>query len=207
VAAQFEEDDGVTPVIFDIASRYSFKIEWWKGPERPPTHPRTLEGMKDFVWGPQGDAGISLRGGYLWAYDADVEIVFHELVHLILGKPGLDLCEGYLLMPFEWELAKWAARRMKKDGHWFLRQVRDYQEVTKIQEEWPVPTPGPPWGGTAVLDPDDRRTKWWRNGIVRAQKLGLLDDKRRPTFRLPDWKNSGVKKAKSWSVKTDARWS
>jgi hypothetical protein len=200
----FEKGDGVTPVIFDIARRYGFKIEWWGGPDRPLSHPRDLEDMGDFEWGPQGYAGISMQRGYLWAYDADAEIVFHELVHLILGKPGLKLCEGYLLMPFEWELAKWAARRMKKDGHWFLRQVRDYQEVTEIQvEPGPPPPSKPPWSDTAVLDPNDRRTKWWRNGIMRAQKLGLLDDKRQPTFKLPKWKGSGVKKAMGWSVQTD----
>lgn len=199
----FEPDDHVTPVIFDIASRYGFKIDWWAGPEAPPTHPETLEGMKDFVWGPQGDAGISLRAGYLWAYDSDAEVVFHELVHLILGDSSLDLCEGYLLMPFELELARWAARRMKKDGSRFLRCVKQYQEVTGIQAE-PASKSGPVH---RMLEPEDRKMQWWRHGIVRAQKLGLLDDKKRPTFQFPHWKGSGVKKAWSWSVKTDARWS
>lgn len=128
--------------------------------------------------------------------------MFHELVRLILGKPGLSLCEGYLLMPFEWELAKWAAKRMGTDADWFLRGVRQYQEVTDIQLKRETKSDS----GLGSLEPEHRRARWWRNGVRRAQALGLLDARKQPTFKRPVWRGSGVKKTMSWSAETDRKW-
>lgn len=200
---RIDPDDYFTPVILDIAARYGITVDWdTYDPDRDGGRSGN-KGYADFCWGPQGDAGISIKGQYLYAYDADVEVVFHELVHLILGKEGLDLDEGYVLMPYEWHLAKWAAKRMKKDGAWFFRGVKQYQEVTDIQMK---PGTKNNLGGIGGLEPEHRRAEWWHNGVRRAQALGLLDARRQPTFQRPVWQGSGVRKAKSWSVMTDRRW-
>lgn len=199
---QFVEDDYVTPVIFDIASRYGITVDWAAYDPGRDAYRTGHKKYADFCWGPQGDAGISIKGRYLYAYDSDTEVVFHELVHLILGREGLKLCEGYLLMPYEWELAKWAAKRMEKDADWFLRGVRQYQEVTDIQLERETKSNS----GIGSLEPEHRRTRWWHNGVRRAQALGLLDARKQPTFKRPVWRGSGVKRALSWSADTDRRW-
>jgi hypothetical protein len=184
-------------VIFDICARYRVKIDWVQEETRENWTERLEEDCPDFSWSGPGDCGFSFKRQYVYACDAKPEHVFHELIHLILGQESMHLCEGYFLMPFEWEFAKWASRRMKTDRRFFLERVSAYQEETYIQVE------------PNFIDffrARHRQQAWWRNGIRRAQVLGLLDDKLAPTFQRPVWKGSGVKRAWSWSVATDHRW-
>jgi hypothetical protein len=194
--------DYMTPVVLEAAERYGVKMDWFcwtvDGSNKPPPLPA------DFSWGPQGHAGFSLSQRYVYACNAEPSDVFHEFVHAILGKPGLLLCEGYLLMPFEWCLAKHLARRMKNDARWFLRSVREYQEITEIS--WKIDRENF-FERFFPLEPRDRRSKWWRRGIQRAQRLGLLDDRLRPTYQLPKWIGSGVASSRNhWGVEDDHRY-
>jgi hypothetical protein len=52
-----------------------------------------------------------------------------------------------------------------------------------------------------------RRTKWWKRGEARAQRLGLLDGNRVPTFQWAQWTGSGVSRtANGWTPENDHEW-
>jgi hypothetical protein len=193
----FNPGDHITPVIYDICDRYRVKIDWVQEETRENWTERLEEYCPDFSWSGPGDCGFSFKRQYIYACDANPAHVFHEFLHLILGKECLKLCEGYVLLPFEWEFAKWASRRMGVDRCWFMRLVDLYQQDTPVHYEQ---------HRTAMFDANHRRNAWWHNGIRRVQALGLLDDRLAPTFQRPVWKGSGVKRAWTWSVATDHKW-
>jgi len=195
-------DDCMTPVVIEAGRRYGIKIDWFQWDpvaNRDREHPKDLP--EDFSWGPQGRAGFSLSQKYVYAYDAEPGDVFHEFIHVILGKPGLKLCEGYLLMPFEWTFAQALAREMGADSDYFLREVDAYQQVTEVDR---YRLPNGKRMNSSAFEPAERESTWWRRGVERAQRLGLLDDVLIPTYRYPRWIGSGVaSRTKFWGTETD----
>lgn len=153
-----------------------------------------------FVPGPQR-SGISFDPPAvveMGPLPADAADLLHEMAHIILGEPSTchDTCESYVLMPFEWELAKYLARRMAPtSARPFLRQVRDYQGGTEIVSS----------GDYFELGEDVscRRRRWWREGKRRAVEVGLL----RPRTFTPTWKRLSEEESealhehgRSWEV-------
>jgi hypothetical protein len=197
--ARFDPHDHITPVIYDICARYGVTINWAQEKETEDWEQRVRlkADCPDFSWSGLGDCGFSFQRQYVYACAADPAHVFHEFIHCILGQESTVICEGYFLMQFEWELAKWASRRMKADRRFFMERVNAYQEETYVRFSST---------DSGIFRASDRRQSWWRNGLRRAQALGLLDNKLAPTFKRPKWKGSGVKRARNWSVATDHMW-
>lgn len=151
----------------------------------------------DVRFGPRGASGISFRKKALVVEpDAGTADILHEMVHLIVGPTSLRMNEGYVLMPFEWRLAQELARYMTRTARkYFIGDVRDYQNGTQVSD-------------FARLDEygdEPRRTKWWRRGVERAKRLGLLESDGRPTFKCARWIGSGVKSTRlaTWDPETD----
>ena len=172
-----------------LAARYKIKVELCKdGAE-------WLRAGSICHLDPTMTCAISFRRRTVYMKDthAHLQVVFHEMVHVILGPPSLHLNEGYLLMPFEWELSK----LIKAPG--FRRLVRSYQDPTIITH-----------CGEKERSLQDfvraRSTEWWAAGISRAHRLGLLE-LGSPTFKSPKWEGSGVAKfASRWSPDNDHRY-
>lgn len=140
---------------------------------------------RGFTHGPMHRAGINWRTNTLAIEEPALpEDILHEMCHLIVGKPSIHLPEAFLLMPFEWELAKYLARKITgyRDRERFMSGVRSYQGGTVAGNLMLVEEYGP----------RVRATKWWRNGIERAKQLKLLYTDRRPTFFRAEWMASGV---------------
>jgi hypothetical protein len=149
-----------------------------------------------FLKGPLGGAGIRYASNSLAIKTtARPDDILHELVHLVMGRPSTWLSEGFILMPFEWELAKYLARRMGKERASFMNSVKSYQDYTEIGRSLRV---------IKEFGPNVRRMNWWRRGIDRAKRLGLLNIDGTPTFRCAKWKGSGVPtKARNWDPDYD----
>lgn len=118
----------------------------------------------------------------------DAEDILHELVHLILGPGSVrpHVCESYLLMPFEWCLARYAARTLPNDLRAsFLDVVAQYQEGTTIWWAMPYTMRSEGFEETLLSEVgrDARRMRWWREGVQLAIRLGLLDSHKRPTYK------------------------
>lgn len=137
---------------------------------------------RSFLVGPLGSCGVRPRQRVLGIEsDAHPDDALHELCHLVLGEASLNDrgCESWILMPFEWRLAKELALQMSRDERrFFLRRVTDYQNGTMVMGERMLD----------ALGADVRRQKWWREGEHRCQRVGLLDDRMKPTYRMPNWK-------------------
>lgn len=165
----------------ELAKSYGIKlcIEHHSDPDVEQNQPQLPE---DFTWGPQGDVGFSTKARLVYAYDPMPEILLHEIVHCILGEPSRVICEAYLLMPFELELAKWLVRG-ESWADYFLKCVIDYQLVTEVG-----------YPGSALREWGERYMflRFWRRGIKRARRLGLLNGRNEPTFGRPRWIGSGV---------------
>jgi hypothetical protein len=131
-----------------------------------------------------------------------IEDVLHELVHIVTGKRSVRVCEGYVLMPFEWKLAVWMARRIPNvDRGPFLRAVASYQAATEVS--WRRNHVGDLMADFPLEIPTARRQRWWRAGLLRAQQLGLLDTRLCPTFRDADWSALPAAEAYEWCMEDD----
>lgn len=155
-----------------------------------------LPDPRGFNYGPLGGAGINFRRNALVVdHNASPEDMLHEMAHLVVGRPSTWLSEGYVLMPFEWELAKHLAKRIdQRERKRFMRRVREYQDCTEIGRFHMC---------LAEFGPGVRRTKWWRQGLERARRLKLLHTDNTPTFLSAEWEGSGVpKQARTWTPDT-----
>lgn len=187
--------DRTTEVLYGLAARYNIKLEWLAEGAVDEKERRAKQYPSDFSWGTQEDCGFSFKERYVYGYECEAAFIFHELVHLIVGPPGQKVCEGFVLMPFEYELAKYAARSMDADASWFLQEVRDYQECTYIQV-------GPHKDDLEDLCPKDRTRAWWQRSLVRARHLKLLDRYGRPTFQDAQWEGTDLfEKGKTWHTR------
>lgn len=143
--------------------------------------------VQGYEYGPLGGAGINFRrGSIMFDHDAQPEDMLHELSHLILGKISVNdrVSEGFVLMPFEWELARHLTRKMdKRERVKFMKGVQAYQDCTVI---------GLTQCGLTEYGPGVRRSKWWRCGVERARRLGLLYSDNTPTFLTANWEESGI---------------
>jgi hypothetical protein len=144
-----------------------------------------------FRVGPAGGAGIRYSDNSLAVEPtARPDDILHELAHLVVGRPSTWLSEGFVLMPFEWELAKHLSRRMGQERAGFMKGVKAYQDCTEI---------GRFQMSMEEFGPNVRRMKWWRRGVERAKRLGLLYTDGTPTFLCAQWKGSGVpQRARGW---------
>jgi hypothetical protein len=76
-----------------------------------------------------------------------------------------------------------------------MQDVREYQDCTQV--------------GILQFGLDDfgsnvRRMKWWRRGVDRARRLGLLYTNNEPTFLPATWEGSGVPaRARGWDPDYD----
>lgn len=119
------------------------------------------------------------------------ESVLHEIAHVIIGKEsvvsGND--ESYVLMPFEWSLVLWICDRLSRSmARRFATDAREYQDSTSILSD-----------KTYLLqDVGGRQGRLWGEGVARAQKLGLIDECRRPTFQNPTWGRIPRMPSKAW---------
>lgn len=155
---------------------------------------------RGFDRGPLGRAGISFRrNAVVFDHDAAPEDMLHELCHLVVGRPSTWLSEGFVLMPFEWELARHLASHLgARERRRFMDGVRAYQDCTEV---------GRYQLGLEDYGPGVRRMKWWRRGVDRARRLGLLYSNGTPTFLTAMWKGTGINtsRARTWDPGYDER--
>lgn len=155
---------------------------------------------RGFTLGPRS-AGLSFAANTLYLpVDAGPEDMLHELTHLVVGRPSLRMSEGFVLMPFEWELAKDIASEMRvRSRRHFMGAIQAYQDNTTV--------------GRFYYDLSDyehaRSSRWWRRGIERAVRLRLLTSVENPvpTYLRAHWEGSGVPtRAKHWTPEYDDRY-
>lgn len=177
-------------VVDDLAARYGLRID------RTPFE--QLPQIAMFSAGPRTHTGISFhtKTVYIGDFHTTEEVELHELMHLICGEPSLDIDEAFVLMQAEWEIAKWMNRRIRSSD--FMAQVAEYQENTSFRRTSD--------GRYHEVRASDRRSEWWKAGIERAQRLGVLDENRAPTFRCANWHRINITSALRWSAETDINW-
>jgi hypothetical protein len=207
------ERTGVTQEIFKLALAYDVTLDWWRhadeGERAIYCGPRFEDAMD---WGPAGSMAINYRKRRVWVLNSpdgpEFEYVFHELVHVIAGAPTDTLCEGFLMLPLEWALAQWIAKNMRtRERKKFLEDVNVYQGATEVARSFVRDDRGHRLTTRReLLDEEDRELSWWKNGLRRAQMLGLLDENLAPTYKKADWRKIYAPRAAGWSVSTDEQW-
>lgn len=139
-----------------------------------------VTGMPD--WPPDGTefgnhAALSFERRTVYAEpDSPSEEVFHEVMHIVLAVPGRELCEtpeDLVLLQAERAIA-WHVRECRRVWDDVIR----YQAVSAA----PLVRSGIGLGRSGYGN-------WsaWRHGFQLARELGVIDDARRPTWRLPKW--------------------
>lgn len=190
--------DDMFQALVALGHRYEIEVVYGEFGSTDERWRRLTEGLAWGTVGADGSAGFSYEKRIVAAeHGCEIEYVFHELVHCIMGPAFTKLDEGYALMPFEWELARWLAPQLE-DGSFFLDKIDRYQNVTEISK---------PAFQFDKLGPGRRKMRFWRQGIKRCIRLGLLDKDWDPTFKSPKWIGSGVATyLKHWSVSTDSKY-
>jgi len=153
----------------------------------------------DFCQSPVFDAGrsgIVFRTKTVYVENAFTSpaTVLHEMIHLALGPCSMRLDERYVLLSYEWQLAKHISTWLPLgDRASFLAAVDFLQDSDEdFQNPADIPVA------------NARKSLWWRKGVERAQALSLLDGNRKPTFRSAAWKGSGVStRLRRWSPQSD----
>lgn len=121
--------------------------------------------------------------------DEEPETYIHELSHIICQPPNgtiSDVPEDWLLIQFERQLARYA-------------MPTTIQRVIMWQHETEAPLVCAP---ACVLSEfgNYRRDPAWQRGFCLAQKVGLLDSHRRPTWRRADWSKLTRRELRSWHL-------
>jgi hypothetical protein len=99
---------------------------------------------------------------------------FHEIMHAICDPPELRcvMAEHLMLLQVERAYARYCLPPKQ------YREVLAFQAITHI--EW-----GDDCGYFDEIDYEARA--WWTEGYRVAQRIGLLDARRRPTLRPANW--------------------
>lgn len=195
-----EADQLISARIERVAARYGITTRIFS--EAHP-EPSDFTAPRDLQWGPVGSCGISFSKRLLYSRSTDHEFVFHELVHLVMGRPSIRVCEAFALLPFEWQLMKWVCRGLPQEPRQLFRLAVDrYQLGTSIT--------GDRGRGVVLGDMASaaRRERWWKRSLRRAQQLGLLNQKGTPTFRPADWSRFNLRQVRRWSIQAEdkGRW-
>lgn len=144
---------------------------------------------KDYERGPRF-AGLSFhaRTVYLVRRDSPEDVlhsgpedVLHEMVHVVLGPDSCrgTVSEGFVLMPFEWAVANWIAKHLKRsDRITLLEACEEYQATTSVI------------GARDMDDFGGREAPWWREGQERVIAAGLLTTGLVPTWETLDARGS-----------------
>ncbi len=157
-------------VILDLAARYGVSVKFV--PER---------GVPQRYEGPEGQ-GCNPAKKLLYVEDtpwAEIEHPLHELVHVIVQPPWWSISktpEEVVLFQFERALA----RATLED--WAVGRVIEWQHQTGVTISGRYP------GDLCLGDLRPYENEpFWRFGYALCRRLGLLDDRNRPTYRWPDW--------------------
>lgn len=173
----------IHPAVLEIARRYAIQTE---AVEEPLQYTEGLErGIFTF-----GGSGLSLKDRKVWLWaEAPVEEQLHEVMHVVTHPPGCKLSvvrENFVLMQVEREMARTLLSKSE-----FQRTLSWQRETTVSDEDELFDNGRKYW-----LD-----TELWLNGYKLAKQLGLLDNKRRPTFQPPAWPGDPVKYYSGWHKK------
>lgn len=177
----------ISDAVLEIARRYNIDVEV-SSKRLDYTESKSL-GIYVFQ-----DAGLSLKERKVFFFEGiGVAAQLHEVAHIITHIPGCDLAlvrENYVLMQVERELAR--TMLTKKE----FKDVVAWQQVTTCNDDEDLYEPN--LGGKYWLDDVQ-----WRDGYRRAQQVGLLDAKRRPTFQMPVWPADALNTYWAWMNEHD----
>lgn len=108
----------------------------------------------------------------------ETDKALHEMVHILVQAPWYespwrldDFPEDIFLLQYERALARHIL------GPVAMRALVTYQECTETHT----------YAEELGIVPNYLRTAMWRRGLGFARELDLLDDRNRPTFRMPKW--------------------
>lgn len=155
----------MNPNVVTLAKRYGVKVQPLECLRTPETGTR----------GPRGHGcDPASRTVFLESSKWDVEVQLHELAHVIVQPPWwpmVDVPEELLLMQFERSLARVALDNKS------LRRTIAWQHETEVSVF------------CSMLEELEgyERSGFWRLGFRLCRMLGILDARRRPTWRWPDW--------------------
>lgn len=161
--------------LLDIAQRFGVKVEYR---DHLPAE-FTLTGVHAMFGCIPAQNTVLVRSDAKGKESEGAEGFLHELVHVLLTPPGENIetiHEAWMLLPFERILAR--ETMSKKD----YRKVLEYQSSTSIDI----------WEGRTcymILDdvPNPESKDWWREGIDRAKKVGMLDVNGKVTWHRAAW--------------------
>jgi hypothetical protein len=179
----------ISQAVLEIAHRYDIKVELTDGLLGYTEHAE--RGIHIFA-----GAGLSFNERKVWlTEDSDVEAQLHEVMHVITHPPGCKLNivrENFILMQVEREFARAMLTRSE------FRRVVTWQHETSVSDENDLF--------------DCQRSYWldrdlWLDGYRRAQEVGLLDSRRRPTFERAKWPADPVKYYFEWARTRDLSYS
>ena len=115
------------------------------------------------------------------------EVMHHEAMHMIMQPPFATINE----MPEHWVLMQVELA--------YAKAIAD-DEAVRLVKAWQRQTlgVGSEWGNGEAEDYP--RRWWWRAGFALARKMGALDQRNRPTWKLPDWSKLNDWDRESWHL-------
>lgn len=131
----------------------------------------------------------TITAGRLILSAMDAAQLIHEVIHVTLGEKSFHVCEGYVLLPFEWRVVCKLAEEgphVPEARKKFLDAADYYQEATGISFI------GPNGPFETNFKSYMRDEGWYKEAEHRAVRLGLLTPDLKPTWKPPQWKGSGV---------------
>lgn len=173
-------------VVLEIAGRLEVDVTWAGSLHtQPQTDLRGLETSTVFSHASRGPVGhycdVAERKVWLtYAENRYVETILHEICHVVLTPPGVDLeeiAEDVLLLPFERVLAR---QCLSRSGY---ELVKRWQLDTQV--DWWIPRQQrsishlAEWKGHAA-------SKYWRDSHAALRRLGVLAGGR-VTWKRPRW--------------------
>lgn len=165
----------------EIARRYGVTLEVLPNGEEPLVAPAA---PRSGYW-----CDPDLKTVYVWKEHVPlIDIGYHaaaflhEVVHCIVQPPKYSIYsipEDWILLPFE----RCLFRQTQTGSE--LTECLDYQKSTQYET----------WGRRGAVQLSElvgdykrpESTPTWREGLARARKVGLLDDRNRVTWKRPRW--------------------